>query len=84
MIRMDEPASPGASGTPATLVTRAPAPRSESSLGDSQPMILLEFSIAPLDQGESVSDHVARSLEIVEASGLDYRFHQLPLCERRV
>ena len=40
-------------------------------------MILLEFSIAPLDQGESVSAHVARSLEIVEASGLDYRFHAM-------
>ncbi|MAV36980.1 MAG: hypothetical protein CMJ59_16150 [Planctomycetaceae bacterium] len=40
-------------------------------------MILMEFSMSPLDQGQSVSKHVARSLEIVEASGLDYRFHAM-------
>ena len=40
-------------------------------------MVLLEFSMAPLHQGESVSRYVARSLEIVEASGLDYRLHAM-------
>ena len=40
-------------------------------------MVLLEFSIVPLGQGESVSEYVARSLEIVERSGLDYRLHAM-------
>ena len=40
-------------------------------------MILLEFSMLPLGKGESVSEHVARSLEIVEQSGLDYRLHAM-------
>ncbi len=35
--------------------------------------VLLEFSMTPLDKGESVSRYVARSLEIVDASGLPYR-----------
>ena len=40
-------------------------------------MVLLEFSISPLGKGESVSSYVARSLEIIEASGLDYRLHAM-------
>jgi uncharacterized protein (TIGR00106 family) len=40
-------------------------------------MVLLEFSIAPLEKGASVSQYVARSLELVEASGLDYRLHAM-------
>jgi uncharacterized protein (TIGR00106 family) len=40
-------------------------------------MVLLEFSIAPLEKGPSVSDYVARSLRIIEASGLDYRLHAM-------
>jgi uncharacterized protein (TIGR00106 family) len=40
-------------------------------------MVLLEFSVSPLGKGESVSEFVARSLEIVEASGLDYRLHAM-------
>ena len=40
-------------------------------------MVLLEFSIAPLEQGASVSSYVARSLAIIEASGLDYRLHAM-------
>ena len=40
-------------------------------------MVLLEFSIAPLEQGSSVSQYVARSLEIIAASGLDYRLHAM-------
>lgn len=40
-------------------------------------MYLLEFSISPLGKGESVSAYVARSLQIVEESGLDYRLHAM-------
>jgi uncharacterized protein (TIGR00106 family) len=40
-------------------------------------MVLLEFSIAPLEKGASVGDYVARSLAIIEASGLDYRLHAM-------
>jgi uncharacterized protein (TIGR00106 family) len=40
-------------------------------------LVLLEFSISPLGKGESVSSYVARSLEIIEASGLDYRLHAM-------
>lgn len=36
-------------------------------------MVLLEFSMSPLGKGESVSRYVARSLDIVDSSGLDYR-----------
>jgi uncharacterized protein (TIGR00106 family) len=39
----------------------------------SKVMVLLEFSIYPLDKGESVGDYVTRSLKIVEDSGLDYQ-----------
>lgn len=37
------------------------------------PMVLLEFSMTPLGEGESVSRYVARSLDIVDRSGLPYR-----------
>jgi uncharacterized protein (TIGR00106 family) len=40
-------------------------------------MVLLEFSIAPLEQGTSVSAFVARAVRIVEQSGLDYRLHAM-------
>jgi len=40
-------------------------------------MVLLEFSMAPLEKGPSVGDYVARSLDIVEGSGLDYRLHAM-------
>ena len=40
-------------------------------------MVLLEFSMFPLGKGESVSEHVARSLEIIEQSGLDYRLNAM-------
>jgi uncharacterized protein (TIGR00106 family) len=36
-------------------------------------MVLMEFSLFPLDKGVSLSRYVARSLKIVEQSGLDYR-----------
>src|SRR5687767_3353758 len=40
-------------------------------------MVLLEFSMAPLEKGPSVGGYVARSLEIVAESGLDYRLHAM-------
>jgi uncharacterized protein (TIGR00106 family) len=40
-------------------------------------MVLLEFSISPMDKGQSVAPYVARSLEIIEASGLDYQLHAM-------
>ena len=40
-------------------------------------MVLLEFSMAPLEKGPSVGDYVARSLKIIDQSGLDYRLHAM-------
>jgi uncharacterized protein (TIGR00106 family) len=40
-------------------------------------MVLLEFSIAPLEKGESVGEYVSRSLQIIDDSGLDYRLHAM-------
>src|SRR2546423_2079206 len=40
-------------------------------------MVLLEFSMAPLEKGASVGEYVARSLQIIDESGLDYRLHAM-------
>jgi uncharacterized protein (TIGR00106 family) len=40
-------------------------------------MILLEFSMTPLDKGESVSPYVSRSLDVVDRSGLEYRINPM-------
>lgn len=40
-------------------------------------MVLLEFSVTPLNRGESVSPYVARCVELAAASGLDYRLHAM-------
>jgi uncharacterized protein (TIGR00106 family) len=40
-------------------------------------MYLLEFSMSPLAKGGSVSQYVARSLAIIDESGLDYRLHAM-------
>ena len=40
-------------------------------------MVLLEFSMSPLGRGESVGKYVARSLEIVDQSGVDYRLNPM-------
>ena len=40
-------------------------------------MVLLDFSMTPLGKGESVAPYVARCLEVVAASGLDYRLHAM-------
>ena len=36
-------------------------------------MVLLEFSMSPMNKGESVSAYVARSLDIIDKSGLPYQ-----------
>jgi uncharacterized protein (TIGR00106 family) len=36
-------------------------------------MLLAEFTISPLDKGESLSPWVARSLDLIDRSGLPYR-----------
>jgi len=35
--------------------------------------LLINFSIFPLDKGESVSQYVARTVEIIKDSGLPYK-----------
>lgn len=39
--------------------------------------ILLEFSMSPLDKGESVSKYVSRSLDIIDQSGVSYRLNPM-------
>lgn len=36
-------------------------------------MVLLEFAMAPHGQGESVSAHVARILDVIDKSGVPYQ-----------
>jgi uncharacterized protein (TIGR00106 family) len=36
-------------------------------------MVLLEFSMAPAGRGESVSEYVARILDVVDKSGVPYQ-----------
>jgi uncharacterized protein (TIGR00106 family) len=40
-------------------------------------MVLLEFSMSPLEKGASVGEYVTRSLKIIDESGLDYRLHAM-------
>ena len=40
-------------------------------------MILLEFSMSPMDKGESVSDQVSRSLQIIDESGVPYKLNPM-------
>lgn len=39
--------------------------------------ILLEFSMSPLSKGESVSQYVSRSLDIIDKSGISYRLNPM-------
>src|SRR5436190_22664338 len=43
-------------------------------------MLLAEFSIWPMDKGESVGTYVARVLDIVDRSGLPYKLGPLGTC----
>ena len=40
-------------------------------------MVLLEFSMSPLGKGESVGRYVARSLGIIDKSGVAYRLNPM-------
>lgn len=40
-------------------------------------MVLLEMSITPLGKGDSVSEHVAACLDLIDQSGLDYELHAM-------
>lgn len=40
-------------------------------------MVLLEFSIFPIDKGESLSPYVSRCLDIVDGSGVPYRINPM-------
>ena len=40
-------------------------------------MVLMEFSITPLGEGESVGEYVARCVDIIDKSGLDYQLHAM-------
>ena len=40
-------------------------------------MALLEFSITPLGAGDSVSGYVAKAVDLIDKSGLDYRLHAM-------
>jgi uncharacterized protein YqgV (UPF0045/DUF77 family) len=39
---------------------------------------IVEFSIFPLDKGESLSPYVARALKLIQDSGLPYELN--PIC----
>jgi uncharacterized protein (TIGR00106 family) len=40
-------------------------------------MVLLEMSITPLGEGESVSQYVAECVDLIDRSGLDYELHSM-------
>ena len=40
-------------------------------------MTLMELSIFPLDKGVSLSAYVARCLDVIDSSGLEYRLHSM-------
>ena len=39
--------------------------------------MLLEFSMSPMDKGESVSQYVSRSLNIIDESEVNYRLNSM-------
>jgi uncharacterized protein (TIGR00106 family) len=43
-------------------------------------MLLAEFSIWPMDKGESVGKYVAKALDVVDKSGLPYKLGPLGTC----
>lgn len=42
--------------------------------------VLIDFSIFPLDKGESVSPYVARALKIIRKSGLTHKLGPMGTC----
>ena len=43
-------------------------------------MLLTEFSMTPLDKGESVSPYVSRSIDIIDTSGVPYKLGPMGTC----
>jgi uncharacterized protein (TIGR00106 family) len=43
-------------------------------------MLLAEFSMTPLDKGESVSAYVSRSIDIIDRSGIPYKLGPMGTC----
>jgi uncharacterized protein (TIGR00106 family) len=39
--------------------------------------VIVDFSIFPVDKGESLSPYVARSIKIIQESGLPYEFRAM-------
>lgn len=39
--------------------------------------VLLEFSMSPMDKGPSIGRYVARSIDIIDRSGLPYRLNPM-------
>jgi uncharacterized protein (TIGR00106 family) len=39
--------------------------------------VIVDFSLFPLDKGESLSPYVARSIRIIQESGLPYEFRAM-------
>jgi uncharacterized protein (TIGR00106 family) len=39
--------------------------------------VIVDFSMYPLDKGESLSPYVARSIKIIQESGLPYEFRSM-------
>ena len=42
--------------------------------------VIVEFSIFPLDKGESLSPYVARALKLIQDSGLPYGLNPMGTC----
>ncbi|MGD8469073.1 MAG: MTH1187 family thiamine-binding protein [Desulfobacterales bacterium] len=42
--------------------------------------VIVEFSIFPLDKGESLSPYVARALKLIKDSGLPYELNPMGTC----
>jgi len=42
--------------------------------------VLVQFSMSPLDKGESLSTYVARSIDIIDRSGIPYRLGPMGTC----
>ncbi|HEY1783968.1 MAG TPA: MTH1187 family thiamine-binding protein [Pirellulales bacterium] len=40
-------------------------------------MVLLEFNITPVGKGESVGQYVARAVDVIDRSGLNYQLHSM-------
>lgn len=67
----------GAIGRGLTQALRRIACGNLSPTATSLVMVLLEFSLTPLGRGESITPLVARCLDIVDKSGLDYQLHAM-------